>query len=646
MSTGFKKQTHAIAALLMIVTGISSVFASGSLQVGNELFDTLPQALASLSESGTITLLDDIELTDKVLFSDRAVTLDMNEHDIVLNGGAIEICCGSLDIIGTGSVCGTSQYGYAVNVRGLSELSDFDCSNLTIGENVSVRSDDGVGLMISENGGVAYGIEIEISGSVSGYSDGIRVSETIPYEKGLAPKISIFDGASVSGDIANGASGVNILGDAEFEFDWDCNISGTNAVSACTGTVMIWGGTFTGESDALMFNCADNIKEPYVEIYDGIFSSENGMSVVADITAFIYGGFFYDRPDPSYIVEGMGTAGYEGGYYIDFFSVEACNQFFCSLQEAVDAVDDGGDVTLISDITIMASVEIAGKSINLVLNGHIVSASPDCDGGDTVFIIRGGGKLSIDGTEGNALINGRLFIADDNSTAFYSPSGTKPVLVINGGSYINTLSDAPMIGSESGNIGSAISITGASVITSVGTKSVISDISGNFAVSDNGLTDLSDFDELKTDDGVATEFHNVSSSKLFTWASRAGEGKSSVSASEIKSVRHSYEAFLFNQKVDAFAVKEPKLHIERMASPISSNGKFEIALKVTAGDDAIDLEQINGTIAVKSATSLTGLSSAEDIEIGSDNVKIENGRVIISVTPPAGQSRFFKVIVR
>ncbi|MBE6674071.1 MAG: hypothetical protein E7596_03070 [Ruminococcaceae bacterium] len=108
-----------------------------------------------------------------------------------------------------------------------------------------------------------------------------------------------------------------------------------------------------------------------------------------------------------------------------------------TLQEAIDAAENGETITLISDSTLTTLLTVAsGKSIIIDLNGHTVSASVEADKASA--LITNNGTLTIN--DSSAEGTGKLTYYSSKVSTGYSTSTiiNHGVLTVNGGTIENT----------------------------------------------------------------------------------------------------------------------------------------------------------------------------------------------------------------
>lgn len=81
------------------------VKAEGAARIGADYYATLQAAFGTAGDGDTITLLGD----DTIAFTsplDRAITLDLNGHNVTVTGGAADLSAGALTVVGGGRMRG------------------------------------------------------------------------------------------------------------------------------------------------------------------------------------------------------------------------------------------------------------------------------------------------------------------------------------------------------------------------------------------------------------------------------------------------------------------------------------------------------------------------------------------------------------
>ncbi|MBQ3806632.1 MAG: hypothetical protein II840_01610 [Kiritimatiellae bacterium] len=85
-------------------TATYMVKAEGAARIGAQYFATLQEAFSEAAAGDTITLVGDDTLALPSL--DRAITLDLNGHNVTVTGGAADLSAGALTVVGSGHMTG------------------------------------------------------------------------------------------------------------------------------------------------------------------------------------------------------------------------------------------------------------------------------------------------------------------------------------------------------------------------------------------------------------------------------------------------------------------------------------------------------------------------------------------------------------
>lgn len=181
--------------------------ASGDTADGAEVFDVL----AIKTEAELRTALSDPEITEIALAND-IITLDdliINRDDNVslnLNGCKIaslrenarvlDVQAGSLSLLGQGSIVATGMSSTALRIKGAMTAENSNYARTMIAAGVTLYAPNYYGLLISSNFNSAYGVTIDLYGSVIAH-DGICINNHVQGQGDNAPKINIADEAKI-----------------------------------------------------------------------------------------------------------------------------------------------------------------------------------------------------------------------------------------------------------------------------------------------------------------------------------------------------------------------------------------------------------------------------------------------------------------
>ena len=163
----------------------------------------------------TVKLNKDIRLNDVVVI-DRDTTIDLNGHNIIQNKektNVFNIVSGDVEFIGKGKIISHETASSAIRILGSENREDKNFTNVTIGENVTVESNGYAAFISYVSGYKAYGVNVDIYGTLKGGYSGFYVNGSIQDSDGNFtnfPVISIHDGAKIEGVYAGGYATWNI----------------------------------------------------------------------------------------------------------------------------------------------------------------------------------------------------------------------------------------------------------------------------------------------------------------------------------------------------------------------------------------------------------------------------------------------------
>ena len=364
----------------------TSIVLAGDIDLG-DLFDA---SILSTRAAATLPI---------VIAEDKAVVLDLNGHKITTpfvegsttnhtyafeNHGSLTI----QDSEGNGKVIARGIFNYGTMTL---ESGTIDACDGNGG--YGVRNYDGAEFVM--NGGSIVTSYEDGDAPGSGYdASPVRVDEgaTATFNGGTINNISNFTVAidnygettinggtftTIHTTIANSAT-MTING-GSFTCDGLEGIT-AHAFWAAAGTATINGGTFDGKDNYNGFNI-DASKGATVNINGGEFLSAHSGSLYGNGTIIVKGGEFFDEIADKYVASGYEVVEENGMYTV------AKSQALVAFEEAIA---NGGNVTLTTDITLSETVVIeSGKTVVLDLNGKTLSAA------DMNVIKNNGGNLTI-----------------------------------------------------------------------------------------------------------------------------------------------------------------------------------------------------------------------------------------------------------
>ena len=441
-------------------------------------YATIAEAIAAVNELGNkVSIAKDLELTEAVVVpADKTVVLDLNGKTVTMNdaSGATAVLLknnGNLTIMdGTEAKAGKLSFktttpsaanAYASNTisnYGILTIESGNVENLSVGGGACYALDSYAGSTVTINGGKltaektavrifnwTNGEEAKATINMNGGEINSKNGYGINVNSGNAPFVALnIAGGTITTDYADYKLAVYVVNKGTAE-NFTANVTGgtfngifaLNGVTAQTmkqGAVAVSGGTFEGVT------CYDD--PAYGFVSGGTFKSVVDAKAVA--TGFICkdngDGTFGVIVDPKH---GMVAQIIRNDYYAE-------NQYFATINEAVQAAVSGETVTLIADVETSAAgyatitdgyaviVAVKEKEITLDLNGKSVTVTPTADelaGAKdkmlmSVFGMDANGKLTLTG-DGSVKVNAN----GANVYSLVAAYGEGSAVVIENGNY-------------------------------------------------------------------------------------------------------------------------------------------------------------------------------------------------------------------
>ena len=180
---------------------------------------------------------------------------------------------------------------------------------------------------------------------------------------------------------------------------------------------------------------------PTVNQYDVTFTWHGGATtnsyaygtagadvvVPADPAGYTENGTIYTFTgwNPTTVAEVTAAATYAAQYSSATAVAQVGDASYASLAEAIEAVADGGTITMLADHNVgSAIIQVNTKSFTVVLNGTMLSSSED---DNIIFRLSNGQSITIDGTAEGSTMLGTAMIA----------SYSEGHITVNGGTYEN-----------------------------------------------------------------------------------------------------------------------------------------------------------------------------------------------------------------
>ena len=287
-------------------------------QIGDVKYETLGEAFTAAANGSTITLLTDVELTDRLFVNagatpayagtnnryattseDKSITLDLNGNNITSSSN-IALAGGSLNIVNNGTadathgVISTSNSGLApIEVRGTGDLTSK--RTLTIGENVTLKGGE-YGLNIfGSNDAQKNIIEVTVNGKVEG--DLFVLGNLTNDDNNILITVNgSVDASGIELGAEKAKTGIALNGNAKVVVNENASVKGETAIEVRAGELTVNGGTITATSESYSYtanNSGTTVKgaaiaiAPYdaekdlkVTVSDGTLSGAKTIAVV------------------------------------------------------------------------------------------------------------------------------------------------------------------------------------------------------------------------------------------------------------------------------------------------------------------------------------------------------------------------------
>lgn len=222
-------------------------------------------ALETAEDGDTVMLLKDVTYSsDIVIDSGERIIIDLNNHNIKFSKGKYcKVKHGQLDIIGEGTIYEEVPYYSAIQVWGSNNPEDENYSVVNVGKDVTLEGYNG--LSVEANNETAYGVAVNIAGTLNGKADAggygavaLNVNGKITGMEGNIPIITVEKTAKLNGekgessDINNAASfGIYLAGYANTIIEDSAVIEGSTGVEIRAGKLTVNGGKITGNEKPL-----------------------------------------------------------------------------------------------------------------------------------------------------------------------------------------------------------------------------------------------------------------------------------------------------------------------------------------------------------------------------------------------------------
>ncbi len=381
-------------------------------------YATLQEAFAAVATGQKINLLTNVTLAEplNLELAGKEVRLDLGRYTLT---GRTNLKSGKL-IIQNGNIAGGSEQ--ALNVYGSATAGAENYSVLSIADDVKVTADVyGVCLFgPTYNAAAGYGAVIDIAGSVSTTGDG----------KNGAVFVSGNLGKNITGDMKNvitilGNASITSVNDAAIALNGnatvsieseDVTITGNTAIAIKRGTLNVTGGTIhsTGaeinppsqyNNGTEMTGAGISMTSSYnqygdmaVNISGGTVTSDHSVALFKyeytnkpytnDATYAVSGGTFSSSVPAEFLASGILIGQNPNGSYSVVAEADAVASIddtkYATLAAAFAAVETGGTIKLLDDVTLSSALDIslAGKTVTLDLNTKTLTGRTNLKSGN------------------------------------------------------------------------------------------------------------------------------------------------------------------------------------------------------------------------------------------------------------------------
>lgn len=228
--------------LMFCLIPIVSASTTPLVKIGGRFYDTLEDAINTVGENETISLISDVKL-DNTLKIKKKVNIDLNGNDITAYEKVFEVKGGYLTLSGKGTIKETKPNYGAVMLVGSSEPTNDKYSSVSVGKDVTLEGWSGI--FINHENSKSYGVHVNLEGKINAVNDisggtgaGVYVNGNIK-DKDYSPVVNIMDGA----EIKSTGNGLYIAGYSTFNIG-DAYIEGElAAVGIKSGKLIIDGAT-------------------------------------------------------------------------------------------------------------------------------------------------------------------------------------------------------------------------------------------------------------------------------------------------------------------------------------------------------------------------------------------------------------------
>ena len=371
-------------------------------QIGEQKFEDFASAMAAASNGDTVTLLNDVELTERLFVNagatvvldannryattseDKAITLDLSGYSITSSSN-IALAGGSLTITGIGTIATTNDGLAPVEVRGTGDLATK--RTLTIGEYVTLSGSEYGLNVFGSNDAQKNVIDVTVNGRVEGTLFVLGNLKNAENAINIVINGTVLASPGVGDDVN---VGIALNGNANLTVNTGAVVSGDSGIEVRAGSLTLNGGTITATAEAYSYKAngsGSTTKGAAISIAQHTTVLPTAVTLNGGTLVGVEKVYVKDVNSNMSDVTVQATAGYtatatvpagykwsetatEGVYELvpATYVAKIGEQGYETLQAAVDAVPAAGTeyttVTILDDIELEARVVVSGKKVD------------------------------------------------------------------------------------------------------------------------------------------------------------------------------------------------------------------------------------------------------------------------------------------
>ena len=372
-------------------------------QIDTAKYETLAAAFAAAEDGNTVTLLSNIELTDRLFVNagaepvyagdnnryattseNKAITLDLSGYSITSSSN-IALAGGSLTITGIGTIATTNDGLAPVEVRGTGDLATK--RTLTIGEYVTLSGSEYGLNVFGSNDAQKNVIDVTVNGRVEGTLFVLGNLKNAENAINIVINGTVLASPGVGDDVN---VGIALNGNANLTVNNGAVVSGDSGIEVRAGSLTLNGGTITATAEAYSYKAngsGSTTKGAAISIAQHTTVLPTAVTLNGGTLVGVEKVYVKDVNSNMSDVTVQATAGYtatatvpagykwaetatEGVYALvpATYVAKIGEQGYETLQAAVDAVPAAGTeyttVTILDDIELEARVVVSGKKVD------------------------------------------------------------------------------------------------------------------------------------------------------------------------------------------------------------------------------------------------------------------------------------------